>query len=64
MDSIKFVDRCFNECGGENARFQKVFASMLAMLFGIQSIFIYGFGFFEQVPALICTNTDANGNIS
>lgn len=54
MDSNKFVDRCIIKSGGRFNLFRKIFATLLASLFGIQSLFIFGFGFFETMPALLC----------
>lgn len=37
-----------------NSRFHKIFVSLLAFNFGIPALFMYGFGFFELMPALKC----------
>lgn len=57
MESTAFVEKCILECGGSNGRFQKVFGTLLAFTFGIQSVFVYAFSFFELMPALTCVDS-------
>ena len=49
-DSRLFVDKCLQDCGGGNSRFHRFFGTLLAFLFGIPCVFVYGFGFFELIP--------------
>lgn len=41
-----------------NSRFHMIFVSLLAFNFGIPAIFMYGFGFFELMPALMCQKNE------
>lgn len=58
--SDELVDRCIKECSikpgtdNANSRFHKIFVSLLAFNFGLPALFMYGFGFFELMPAIIC----------
>jgi hypothetical protein len=64
ISSEDFVDKCIKECskshgaksgvGTTNSRFHKIFVSILALNFGFPALFMYGFGFFELMPALKC----------
>lgn len=40
--------------GSTNSFFHKIFITVLGINFGMQCIFIYGFGFFELMPKLNC----------
>jgi hypothetical protein len=58
--SEELVERVVKEvssCEGTtstNSRFHKIFVTLLAFNFGIPALFMYGFGFFELMPALKC----------
>jgi hypothetical protein len=41
-----------------NSLFHKIFVTLLAFNFGIPAIFMYGFGFFELMPALKCQKNE------
>jgi hypothetical protein len=58
--SEELVERVIKEISSRpgsnstNSRFHKIFVLLLAFNFGIPCIFMYGFGFFELMPALKC----------